>query len=215
MVRLALPFCISITIANMASAIELVDKADQESRGRNKFEHVPRGQRGDLFLRVEDDDASSIATTDDYIGLELEVEMQRRINKKRRTAACIMICMAMAIIGGVAYLVGGSSKKNTPSSSSSTNTSPTNPSVTKPSSGGSTTNDNDGNNDDGTTVLNLWPTAAPLPSFKRCSPPRVAKEQSQKHLDVFHMMDFRVVPESPNKSDNDDFLGLYSLLHGY
>jgi hypothetical protein len=201
-VGLVLPFCICITIANMASAIELVDKADQESRGRNKFEHVPRGQRGDLFLRVEDDDASSIATTDDYIGLELEVEMQRRINKKRRTAACIMICMAMAIIGGVAYLVGGSRKKNT-SSSSSTNTSPTNPSVTKPSSGGSNTNDNDGNNDDGTTVLNLWPTAAPLPSFKRCSPPRVAKEQSQKHLDVFHMMDFRVVPESPNKSDND------------
>ena len=189
----------------MASGLELVDRSDQESRGRNKFEHVPRGQRGDLFLRVEDDDdASSIATTDDYIGLELDLEIQRRVNKKRRMAACIMIVMAMAIVAGVAYAVGGNGSntqatKPSSSSNSQQQQQPTNPSVSK--------QDNDDNvteGDDGTTVIDLWPTAAPLPAFKMCSPPRVAKEHSQKNLDVFHIQNFRIVPESPTKNDNEE-----------
>ena len=196
----------------MASAIELVDKADQESRGKNRFEHVPRGQRGDLFLRVDDDDASSIATTDDYIGLELEVEMQRRVNRKRRTAACILIAMAVAVVGGVAYAVAGTASRteSNPSSSSSNNQQPNNPSVSKPvaggggGEGGSTNNEDTTPDDDGTTVIDLWPTAAPLPAFKMCPPPRVPKDHSQKGLDVFHIQDFRIVPESPSKDDNED-----------
>jgi len=191
----------------MASAIELVDKADQESRGKNKFEHVPRGQRGDLFLRVEDDDASSIATTDDYIGLELEVEMQRRVNRKRRISACILIAMAMAVVGGVAYAVGGDGNNKTSSNPATSNgqQQQKNPTASpKPVAGGNTNDDTTNGDDDGTTVVELWPTAAPLPVFKMCSPPRVAKENSQKHLDVFHIQDFRIVPESPAEDDYED-----------
>ena len=179
----------------MASSLELVDRTDQDSV-HARFEHIPR-RGGDLFLKVEDDDASSIATTDDYIGLELEVQLERRAAKKRRTVLLLIVMGLMVVVAGVVYSKSGNTSEASAISKPS-NTQPDNPTVTQP-----TDNDGDGVNTtvDQDTHIELWPTAAPLPAFTRCAPPVVSKKGGEA---VFHMFDVVIIPESPTEDDNED-----------
>jgi hypothetical protein len=153
-----------------------------------------------LFLKVEDDDASSIATTDDYIGLELEVQLEKRAVRKRRRVLLLIVVALMIVVVGVVYSKSGNNSEA--SKASNTITQPNNPSVTQPNNppvpqptgdGADTTVDQD-------TQIELWPTAAPLPAFTRCAPPVVSKKNGHA---VFHMFDVIIIPESPTKDDNE------------
>ena len=179
----------------MASSLELVDRTDQDSV-HARFEHIPR-QGGDLFLKVENDDASSIATTEDYIGLELEVQIERRAVRRRKRALLFALMVLMAVVASVIYAKSGSNPEQV---SKPSNSQPNNPTVAQPTEADDDAASNDTAVDEDTEI-ELWPTAAPLPAFPRCAPQVTS---SRGGLAVFHMMDVRIIPESPTKDDYVD-----------
>ena len=195
----------------MKSNIELVDRADQ-AKGRYRFEQIGghrREAKGDLFLKVEEDDDASVAsmasTADDYLGLEIATELQQRVNRKRRRALCLIIMTVMLLVGSVAYVTrSNNNNKTQPSNASSSSSSPEN--NEKPTVSDNTPKDNTevDQTEEPTRTYTLWPTVTPLPAFTLCPPPRVPSNERDKGLDVFHMHNLRIVPESPTKDDYED-----------
>eukprot|EP00978_Attheya_sp_CCMP212_P005402 scaffold12086_cov49-Attheya_sp.AAC.2 len=201
----------------MASNLELVDRSDQLENAAAKGRYMT----GDLFLSVEEeeDDAHngnstnkrSIRTTtsNEYIGLELDAELERRSKRRRKMTALILCLSLLAFAATVGYSRrGGNHPAPSPtskgSSSSNGNASPTASQPKTSTSSTTTTSPTVRANDEAKETTTLWPTLAPLPAFPMCAPPRVALSKRQAGLRVFHMSNIRIVPEAPTVDDYDE-----------
>ena len=171
---------------------------------------------------VMDDDAHSVVTfenDDDDISISLERELTRRV--RRKFTKYIVVGLAGLLFLIVAIFYKAQSTANNISNSDAQQQSepeiggksmtfdiddddPFNYDNEEEEEGGSTVSVEEGI-EDIQDLASLFHAKEALPMYKICAPPMVHdRPEVQKGDDVFHMGEFKIVPEDPTNGDHTD-----------